>query len=64
MSGLWNAPTKARQAAMAKGVQFGRNPTIDRTQFAELVGAGTGASAKEMDISRSAVYKLKAEMNL
>lgn len=57
---------EGRQAAMAKGVQFGRKPTIDRTQFAELVGAGTGASAiaKKMDISRSAVYKLKAEMNL
>lgn len=57
---------EGREAAKTKGIKFGRKPTIDRTQFSELVGAGAGASAiaSQMNISRSAVYKLKAEMNL
>ena len=52
-----------RVAAKAKGIKFGAKRKIDRVKFTELVSANTGASAiaKEMGISRSAVYKLKAE---
>ena len=55
---------EGREEAKAKGIQFGRKATINREQFVELVTAGMGASAiaKEMGISRSAVYKLKAEL--
>lgn len=55
-----------RVAAKAKGIKFGAKPKIDRVKFAELVSAGTGATAiaKEMKISRSAVYKLKTEISL
>jgi DNA invertase Pin-like site-specific DNA recombinase len=54
---------EGRQAALSKGVKFGRKAFIDRKQFVELINAGMGATevAKEMNISRSAVYKLKAE---
>lgn len=57
---------EGRNAAQAKGVKFGRKASIDRDRFNELVEQGMGASAiaKDMNISRSAVYKLKAEMNL
>ena len=55
---------EGRDAAQANGVKFGRKATINRAQFVELVTAGMGATeiAKEMNISRSAVYKLKAEL--
>lgn len=54
---------EGREAAQANGVKFGRKASIDRAQFVDLINAGMGATeiAKEMDISRSAVYKLKAE---
>ena len=54
---------EGREAAQAKGIQFGRKPSIDRARFSELVEQGMGATeiAKAMNISRSAVYKLKAE---
>lgn len=57
---------EGREAAQAKGVKFGRKTSIDRKQFAILVEAGMGASAiaKEMNISRSAVYKLKRELTV
>lgn len=55
---------EGRDDAKAKGVKFGRKATIDRERFNELVGQGMGATAiaQEMNISRSAVYKLKAEL--
>ena len=55
---------EGRQAAMSNGIKFGRKESIDRNQFAELIESGMGASAiaKEMNISRSAVYKLKASL--
>ena len=55
---------EGREDAKAKGVKFGRKATINRVRFVELITAGMGASAiaKEMNISRSAVYKLKAEL--
>ena len=54
---------EGREDAKAKGVKFGRKATINRARFVELINAGMGATeiAKEMNISRSAVYKLKAE---
>jgi DNA invertase Pin-like site-specific DNA recombinase len=57
---------EGRAEAKSKGVKFGRKASIDRDRFSELVDQGMGASAiaKDMNISRSAVYKLKAEMNL
>lgn len=53
-----------RIAAKAKGIKFGAKQKIDRIKFAELLSSGMGATAisKEMNISRSAVYKLKAKI--
>ena len=55
---------EGRLVAKSRGVKFGRKATINRAQFVELVTVGMGATeiAKEMNISRSAVYKLKAEL--
>ena len=55
---------EGREAAKTKGIKFGRKASIDRELFTQLIDAGTGATeiAKQMNISRSAVYKLKAEL--
>lgn len=52
---------EGRQAAKSNGVKFGRKPSIDESRLAELIGEGIGATAiaKELGISRSAVYKFK-----
>lgn len=54
---------EGRQAAKTKGVKFGRKPSVSRDKYQELVKQGLGATAiaKEMNISRSQVYKLKNE---
>ena len=54
---------EGREAAKAKGIKFGRKPSIDREQFAALVAAGKGATeiSKAMSIGRSTVYKLMKE---
>jgi len=55
---------EGREEVKAKGVKFGRKPTIDREQFKALVDAGKGATAiaDEMGIGRSTVYKLMKEV--
>ena len=55
---------EGRQSAKAKGVKFGRKPSINRDQFFELVASGAGATeiSKAMNIGRSTVYKLLKEV--
>jgi len=54
---------EGRVEAKAKGVKFGRKPTIDRRKVLELHQKGIGASAiaKQIGIGRSTVYKLLNE---
>lgn len=51
---------EGRQEAQAKGVKFGRKPTVNRKRVAELSSRGMGAGdiAREMQIGRSTVYKI------
>lgn len=55
---------EGRLAAQSRGVKFGRKRFIDRKRFKELLEQGLGASkiARQMNISRAAVYKLKREI--
>lgn len=55
---------EGRLEAQAKGVKFGRKPTVDRDKLQELKVAGKGATeiAKEMKIGRATVYKILKEM--
>lgn len=55
---------EGRIEAKAKGIRFGRKPSIDREKLLELRKSGMGgtAIAREMGVARSTVYKiLKAE---
>lgn len=55
---------EGRIEAKAKGIRFGRKPTVDRSKLLELRKAGVGGTkiANELGIARSTVYKiLKAE---
>ena len=56
---------EGRIEAQAKGVKFGRKPSIDRRIFKKLHAQKIGATevAKRMGVSRAAVYKLRAEVN-
>ncbi|WP_108653135.1 recombinase family protein [Dongshaea marina] len=51
---------EGRLEAKARGVRFGRKPTVDRPRVKELHEAGMGASAiaKTLGIGRSTVYKV------
>lgn len=51
---------EGRQEARAKGVKFGRKPTIDKTKVIQLKAEGRSAIeiAKELSIGRSTVYKM------
>lgn len=51
---------EGRIEAKAKGVKFGRKPTIDKKKIMELRKNGVGATtiAKQLKIGRSTVYKL------
>ena len=51
---------EGRIEAKAKGVKFGRKPTIDREKLLALHAKGIGATdiARQMRIGRSTVYKL------
>jgi DNA invertase Pin-like site-specific DNA recombinase len=51
---------EGRIEAIAKGVKFGRKPSVDKKKLFELREQGMGATeiVKEMSISRSTVYKL------
>lgn len=55
---------EGRLEAKAKGVKFGRKPTIDRKKFRSLYNQGFGATkiSNEMGIGRSTVYKLLQEL--
>jgi len=55
---------EGRIEAKAKGVKFGRKPTIDRKKVVELREKGLGATsiAKQIGIGRSTVYKLLNEV--
>jgi len=49
-----------RPEAKAKGVKFGRKPTVDKDKVRTLHGQGVGATeiAKRLKIGRSTVYKI------
>jgi len=55
---------EGRVEAKAKGIQFGRKPTIDRTKLLELKSSGMGGTeiAKAMGIGRATVYKVLKEL--
>ncbi|HHQ4642231.1 TPA: helix-turn-helix domain-containing protein [Aeromonas veronii] len=48
--------------AKAKGVKFGRKPTVDKAQIHFLREQGVGATdiARQLKIGRSTVYKVLA----
>ena len=57
--------SEGREAARAKGVQFGRKPTLSTAQVAELAdrrcrGESVARLAIEFDVSRQAVYRALA----
>lgn len=55
---------EGRMEAKAKGIRFGRKPSVDRNKLLALRKKGVGGTdiAKELGIARSTVYKiLKAE---
>lgn len=51
---------EGRQEAKARGVKFGRKPTVDREKVLQMRSEGKSATviAREMKIGRSTVYKL------
>jgi DNA invertase Pin-like site-specific DNA recombinase len=51
---------EGRLEARARGVRFGRKPTVNRTKIKELRASGVGASeiARRLNIGRSTVYKV------
>lgn len=55
---------EGREEAKAKGIKFGRKPTVDRDKLLELHQEGIGATeiAKTMGIGRATVYKLLKEL--
>lgn len=56
---------EGRIEAKAKGVRFGRKPTIDHEKVKELYRKGIGATdiARQLNIGRSTVYKIVKETN-
>jgi DNA invertase Pin-like site-specific DNA recombinase len=54
---------EGRIEAKAKGVKFGRKPTIDKNEVMRLHKTGIGATkiARKMGIGRSTVYKILKE---
>ena len=50
---------EGRLEAKAKGVKFGRKPTVDKAKVRALHGQGVGATeiARQLKIGRSTVYK-------
>jgi DNA invertase Pin-like site-specific DNA recombinase len=51
---------EGRQEAKARGVKFGRKPTIDRSKVLQLKAQGMSPTliAKELKIGRATVYKI------
>jgi DNA invertase Pin-like site-specific DNA recombinase len=56
--------SEGREAAMEKGIQFGRKQSIDRKKFKELVDQGLAPKdvIKDMGISRPSYYVLLKEL--
>ncbi|MDF0607143.1 recombinase family protein [Neisseriaceae bacterium TC5R-5] len=56
---------EGRIEAKAKGIKFGRKPTVNREQVRSLYAEGVGATeiAKQMKIGRSTVYKILGSQN-
>lgn len=56
---------EGREEAKAKGIQFGRKPTVDRDKLLELHQEGIGATeiASQMGIGRATVYKILKELD-
>ena len=54
---------EGRIEAKAKGVKFGRKPSVDRNKVGSLYERGVGATdiARQMSIGRSTVYKILRE---
>ncbi|MBE9044338.1 recombinase family protein [Pleurocapsales cyanobacterium LEGE 10410] len=54
---------EGRIEAIAKGIKFGRNPSIDRKAVTELHNQGTGATeiAKKLNVARSSIYRILNE---
>ncbi|MCP4002331.1 MAG: recombinase family protein [Gammaproteobacteria bacterium] len=54
---------EGRIEAKAKGVKFGRKPTVNRKQILKMKSEGIGATniAKQLGIGRSTVYKVLKE---
>ncbi len=52
---------EGRQEAQAKGIKFGRKPTVNKKKVAELKARGMGATeiARKMQIGRSTLYKTR-----
>jgi DNA invertase Pin-like site-specific DNA recombinase len=53
---------EGRLEAKAKGVKFGRKPTVDKKRLQTLHSQGVGATeiARQLKIGRSTVYKILA----
>lgn len=62
-----NERTKAgRDAAQAKGIKFGRKPSINASEVIELKSQGLGATeiAKRLGIGRASVYRILSKENI
>ena len=57
---------EGRKAAISRGVKMGKPVEIDRASVAGLFADGFGATdiSRKLGVSRSAIYKVKAELNL
>ncbi|CAA2929501.1 Transposon Tn3 resolvase [Arsenophonus endosymbiont of Bemisia tabaci Q2] len=58
--GILERTNEGREEAKAKGVRFGRKPTIDRVKVRRLYENGVGVTeiARQLKIGRSTVYKV------
>lgn len=57
---------EGRVEAQARGIKFGRKRSTDRALFTELIKKGTRPKdiVKQLNISRSSIYKLKKELGI
>ncbi len=56
---------EGRVEAKAKGIKFGRKPTVDKGQVLSLNQQGVGATkiSQQLNIGRSTVYKILSNIN-
>ena len=54
---------EGRLEAKAKGIRFGRKPTVDKVRVVALYSKGVGATqiARELKIGQSTVHKILAD---